>query len=70
MYLTYPLWPYQVSSGWISLDGQAPVRVSLLDPNHSGSDGGRATTPSGIRYMAEGLDPELEHTIHVTAATT
>jgi hypothetical protein len=69
VYLAYPLWPYRVSSGWISLDGQAPVRVSLQDPNNLESDGGRATTPSSIRYIAEGLDPGVEHTIRVTAAT-
>ena len=68
MYLAYPLWPYQVSSGWISLDGQAPVRVPLQDPSSLESDGGRATSPSSIRYIAEGLDPELEHTIRVSAA--
>lgn len=67
VYLSYPLWPYKVSSGWISLDGRPPVRVSLQDPNHSESDGGRATMPSSVQYFADGLDPGVEHSILVTA---
>lgn len=70
MYLSYPLWPYNVSSGWISLDGNSPVRLSLQDPIHTESDGGRATAPSSIRMSVDDLDPEVEHTVVVSVVDT
>ena len=62
-----PMWPYDVSA-FISLDGAPPQHVDFQDYGAVPTEGGPPSQASAVRVIAQGLDPNVEHTLVFSTA--